>query len=496
MYAPLLIGDDSLNLDSNKVYVSKIDDVYIKVNAEFGIRQELTEYFTFMVPGAKFMPSYRNKMWDGKIRLYNNKNKQLYAGLVPYVDQFAKERNYSVTFDDTVDKEEVFAQNDASEWIGTLNLPLTPRGYQVDAFIHAVRNNRAMLLSPTASGKSLIIHLLLQWYGVKSLVIVPTTSLVLQMQKDLISYGANPDDIHIVMAGKEKDSDAPIVISTWQSIYNLNKKYFAQYELCIGDEAHQFKAKSLTSIMTKLVNCKYRFGTTGTLDGMETHQLVLEGLFGKVKQVIKTKELIDAKHLAEFKIKALVLKHPTQVCKDLRGKTYQEEIDYIVGSAERNKFITNLTLSLKGNTLLLFQFVEKHGKILHEMIEKEAGERKVFFIYGGTDATDREEVRAIMEKESDAIIVASYGTFSTGINIINLSNIVFASPTKSKIRSLQSIGRGLRRSNTKHTATLLDIADDMSIGAHRNYTLKHFLERMKIYTKEKFKYRIHNIRLK
>jgi superfamily II DNA or RNA helicase len=276
----------------------------------------------------------------------------------------------------------------------------------------------------------------------------------------------------------------------------MNQKYFEQYELVIGDEAHGFKSKSLTSIMTKCVNAKYRIGTTGTLDGTQTHKLVLEGLFGKVFKVTSTKKLIDSKHLSPFTIKAILLRHPDSICHDLRKISYQEELEYLITSEARNNFIKNLVLDLKTNTLLLFRFVEKHGQLLYDMIKGESNDRKIFFVYGGVDSDTRERIRHIVESESDAIIVASYGVFSVGINIRNLHNIIFASPSKSRIRNLQSIGRGLRKSKNKDIATLYDIADDLSYGSHHNYTLDHFEERLKIYKEENFSMAKYKVQLK
>ena len=357
---------DSSEIPDNMLEVTKYNDVYVNVNCQAGIRHELVEYFTFEVPGAKFMPSVRNKYWDGKIRLYNSNNKMLYAGLASYVRKFAEERNYNCSV--KLEPEDELSAAEAYRFIEGLNIPLKVRDYQFKAFLHGVRNRRCLLLSPTASGKSLIIYMLVQYYGAKSLVIVPTTSLVYQMEKDFISYGMNPDEIHVVMAGLDKVSDKRTVISTWQSMYKLNKDTFDTYDVIVGDEAHLFKAKSLTSIMTKLESCKYRFGFTGTLDDTQTHRLVLEGLFGPVNKVIDTKQLIDRKQLADFVVEALILKHPDDICKKLKRCKYQDEIDYLVRSKARNRFITNLALSLKGNTLLLFQFVDKHGKILYNTI--------------------------------------------------------------------------------------------------------------------------------
>jgi superfamily II DNA or RNA helicase len=243
-----------------------------------------------------------------------------------------------------------------------------------------------------------------------------------------------------------------------------------------------------------LSSCKYRFGFTGTLDGTQTHKLVLEGLFGPVRQVTTTSELIEQKHLSNFLIKAIILKYPDDIRQQLRNADYQAEIDFLVRNEARNRFIKNLTLSLEGNTLLLFQFVEKHGKILHELLKDQG--KPVFFVHGGVDGEDRENIRRIVEKEQNAIIVASSGTFSTGVNIRNLHNVIFGSPSKSKIRNLQSIGRVLRKSDSKDSAVLYDIADDLTWKSRKNYTLLHFMARVAIYNEEKFEYKIYPVNLK
>ena len=240
--------------------------------------------------------------------------------------------------------------------------------------------------------------------------------------------------------------------------------------------------------MTKLHNAKYRFGFTGTLDGTQTHKWVLEGLFGSCEQVTKTDDLIKSGYLSKFRIKILFCKHPAQ-----GFETYQDEIDYLVSHKGRNNLIKNLVRDLDGNTLVLFNYIEKHGEPLHELINNSIdSNRKLFFVHGGTDVQDREEVRQITELEDNAVIIASYGTFSTGINIKRLHNIIFASPSKSRIRNLQSIGRVLRKGEGKELATLYDIADD--IGG-RNYTLKHLDERVNIYKGENFKYEVIRINL-
>lgn len=488
--------------------INKVNEVYLKVTCEKHFAKELSEYFTFFVPGYQFVPAYRNRIWDGKIRLFDLRNNCLYIGLLSYLQLFCKERNYTFEIQDNLDVQDEFSVYHAQKFAESLNLesagrPITANEHQIKAFIHVMQQRRALILSPTASGKSLIIYLivrqLLDYQKLKGLIIVPTTSLVEQLYSDFSDYGFDSqNNVHRIYQGKEKESTLPVIISTWQSLYKLPKEYFEQFDYIIGDEAHLFKAQSLTTILTSCTKAKYRIGLTGTLDGTKTHKLVLEGLFGEVEKVISTKELIDKGKLSNFDIKCLVIKHPDEDCLKMKDKTYQDEIKYLIENEQRNKFIKNLAVSLQKNTLVLYQMVDKHGKILYNLIKdtKNIGERKVFFVHGGVEAEDREEIRKIMEIENDAIIVASFGTFSTGINIKNLHNIIFAMPTKSTIRTLQSIGRGLRQNEGKEVATLYDIADDLRYKKHMNFTLKHFIERTKIYNEEQFPFKIYKIGLK
>jgi len=488
--------------------IKKVNEAYIKIDCEKHISKELSEYFQFYVPGYQFVPAFRNKIWDGKVRLYNLQNSQIYYGLISYIEQFCESRNYTIEYDSVTGIQDEYSEYHAKKFISKINPhargePIEVREHQIAAYVHAMQNRRALLLSPTASGKSLIIYLLFrqlhEYQNLKGLIIVPTTSLVEQLYSDFGDYNNGEMlNVHRIYQGKEKETDKPLTISTWQSLYKMPKEYFEQFDYVIGDEAHNFKAQSLTSILTNCVNAKYRIGLTGTLDGTKTHKLVLEGLFGPVRKVITTNELIQQKVVSQFEIKCLVLKHSDEIAKELKSKTYAEEIQYLILNESRNKFIKNLAVSLGTNTLVLYQMVDKHGKILYDMIRntERIGDRKVFFVHGGVDASDREEIRRIMEIEKDAIVVASFGTFSTGINIRNLHNIIFAMPTKSSIRTLQSIGRGLRQSEGKEIATLYDIADDLRVGKHMNYTLKHFVERTKIYNEEQFPFKIYKIGLK
>ncbi len=481
--------------------IAKKNEVYLTVDAPPHVQQELSDFFTFDVPGAKFMPQYRNRHWDGKIRLFSTATGEVYVGLLDKIVDWAKKSEYSVKFLNSEYYGLPFEQNEeiSLEGVKDYMLAITsikPRDYQIQGVYDALKYNRRLIISPTGSGKSLMIYAVTRYHvGRKRriLLVVPTTSLVEQMYKDFIEYGWDVEKYcHRVYAGRKRTTPQRVTISTWQSIYKMDKKWFSQFDVIIGDEAHQFKSKSLIGIMSKLRDTKYRYGFTGTLSGAQTHKWVLEGLFGPSYKVTQTKDLIDKGHLSKLDIRIIVLKH-----EPIQFETYQEEINYIISHEKRNNFIKNLALSLKGNTLILFSRVEAHGEILYESINSSVtDDRKVFFVHGGVEADERESIREITEEESNAIIVASYGTFSTGINIKRLHNIIFASPSKSRIRNLQSIGRVLRKGKGKVKSLLYDIADDIKYDSQRNYTLNHLLERVKIYNEEDFNYELSQVKLK
>lgn len=486
----------------SRIVITKKNEVYLKINAEPHIHYELSDYFSFEVPEAKFLkknPKFR--YWDGTIKLYSPGTGELYSGLLTHLKEWCQEKKYNLEcvgnkwYGDVEEQNNFISPEGIVHFMNKIS-KFAPRDYQYLTVYKALKNNKGLFLSPTGSGKSLMIYSIVRYYAAtnkKILLIVPTTSLVEQMLKDFKDYGWNADEFcHTIYSGKDKNTDKPVIISTWQSIYKFPKRYFDDIDCVIGDEAHLFKSKSLTGIMTKLHNAKYRFGFTGTLDGSKTHKWVLEGLFGPCEKVTKTDDLIKKGYLSNLRIKILVCNHEYQYFED-----YHSEMEYIVTHQKRNNLIKNLVKDLKGNTLVLFNYIEKHGEPLYELINTSVEkQRKVFFVHGSTDIENREQVRVITEQENDAVIIASYGTFSTGINIKRLHNIIFASPSKSRIRNLQSIGRVLRKGEGKDIATLYDIADDISNENRQNYTLNHLEERIKIYKEENFNYEIIKVNLK
>lgn len=493
------------------VSVEIINAVYLKVNADSGIRMELEDYFKFQPSGYQFNPSYKNRVWDGWIRLFQALRPKLYVGLFSKLVKFCEDRGYDLKAPDHLYIAEEIPDDYGYQIAKEIGCKFEPRDYQNQYVVDAIRDSRSLSLSPTSSGKSLIIYLItqhyLQTYNHRTLIIVPTISLVHQMAGDFVDYGCDQDMIYKIQGGVDKNTDHPIVISTWQSLIKLPKDWFGQFNVVLGDEAHNFQAKSLQKIMEGLDQCYYRHGFTGTLKSEEskTHRLVLEGCFGAVRKHVSTKDLMDAGTVADFNVKAIVLSYEEQQRKDFlkafkqikeAGKKYPAEREFIVNNHKRNMFIRNLLWSLEGqNNLVLFDLVEKHGKILEPLLQKE--DRQLHFIYGATKGEERERIRHLVEndpiKQHD--ILASYGVFSTGVNLKKLDNVIFASGSKSEIKVLQSIGRALRKGNDADRATLYDITDDLSVGSFTNYTLQHFRKRVEIYGREQFPFKVYTVEI-
>lgn len=482
------------------VTVSPVDATYMLVDAEPHILMEIRDAFSFYVPGYKFVPSFRNKMWDGKIYLMNAFQRKMYVGLWKQLKKWCERNDYQFInkLPSTGESPPVIADFINTLVVSSQGAQISIRDYQKMAFSVAAHEKRQLLLSPTGSGKSLIIYSLLRWHlqhHRKCLIIVPTIQLVSQMYSDFEDYStlnrwSAKDHCGKIMGGLSKDATYPVMISTWQSLQKLPPSYFQQFDVVFSDECHLAAAKTLTSILEKCTNAEYRIGTTGTLDGSKTNEMVLQGLIGPITKVTTTKELMDGGQLSSLDITCLTMRYPDEDRKALKKSSYKEEIDWLITHPKRNNFVVNLSLSLKGNTLVLFQYVEKQGKVLFEMAKKKADpNRKIFFIYGGVDADDREKIRMIMEQEHDAVIYASVQTTSTGVNFKNLHNIIFPSPTKSRVRSLQSIGRGLRKAQGKTVCNLYDIADDLTWKSHQNHTYKHMIERLKFFNEESFQYK-------
>jgi superfamily II DNA or RNA helicase len=481
------------------VIISKVNECDLYIDAEQCILYEISNEFSFEVDGKSFIPAVRKKYWDGVVRMMSLTTQRFPCGLIYRLCKFLDKHNYSWEFKDNKfygvpyeTDERVFYEG--VELFCNKISNLSPRKYQVETIYQVLKEYRKTIVSPTGSGKSFIIYAIsryLKSIGSRTLIVVPTKSLVEQMYKDFKEYGWDVEEnCHRIYQGHSLHSDKPVVISTYQSIYGLDKKWYRQYDGIIGDECHQFKSKVLQGIMKKCPDAKYRVGLTGTLDGKNVNQLILESHFGPVFKTTSSSDLMEKGFLAKLNVKIHIIKHTPQVF-----NTYNDEIEYLGQDYGRNKYICELAHALKGNVLVLFARVEKHGIPMSEMM-RNLTIRPVHLIYGDTDVKEREQVRSLAEKNDDLIIFGSYGTMSTGVNIKNLHHVIFASPSKSRVRVLQSIGRGLRKANQKDRCMLYDVADDFrKNGGRSNFTLNHLAERIKYYTEEDFEFTIQEVSL-
>lgn len=472
------------------VHVIPVNESFVRINAPRNVLYELRDRFQFEVPGAKFTPAYKKGHWDGMIRLFNTNTRTIYKGLLHEIKKFCKQNDFDFESDVALPLEDI-DEKEVRDFVSGLNIPFELRDYQIDTICKGICHPRAAFLSSTSSGKGISLYCLARWYNKKTLIIVPTITLVHQLSGDFVDYGADPDSIHKIYSGQEKETDCQITISTWQSLKEMPEDFFDQFEVLMVDEVQSVKGKVLQQIITSMKDCAIRFGFTGSLDGTEAHELVVTGLFGPIHQIISAKELMDSGFGANIQLECIRLEHPYFARK---YRKYHEEIEYINGCEARNNFIVNLASKLDGNTLILFYKIE-HGKLIHRMLQEKFPDRNIHYISGETDGEFRNEIRSDVEDDKDAIIVASYGVLSVGYNVKRLHNIIFASAWKSRVSNLQSIGRGMRLGEGKTKCTIYDLTDDLSIKKRKNYTLTHQYQRIELYAKQDFDYRIMRFKL-
>jgi superfamily II DNA or RNA helicase len=498
------------------VTIQKLNDTFLLVDADMSIAAEISDFFTFEPPNAFWMRKKR-PMWDGKIRLYHMDKRLLYVGLLTHLLEFCDKWGYSVELDQSL-VPEIASVDDIEAFIDNLDVrnedgdEIACYDHQAEAVQQCIRFGRRTIVSPTASGKSLIIYILLRWYEAKlraenkkTLIVVPTIGLVSQMASDIWDYSSQDAefdaeyDILKIAEGSDKNSEtACVYISTWQSIYQESPEYFEQFGMIIADECHQYKADAIKGILEKSINTPLRFGLTGTLtaDGSKCNKLIIQGLFGPQIKIASTRELMDKGIIAGIDINIINTYYSEETAEFARHMDYHQEIDFITKSQSRNEFLTRIVSAEKKNTLLLF-LKQDHGERLFEMVVDANPGRPIYLIYGKHPADEREEVRRLMETHTDAIAICSFGTFSTGVNIKNIHTVIFASPSKSAIRVLQSIGRGLRKLAGKTVLKLIDIVDIFQIGNRRpnNYCVQHSVERMKLYAAEEFDYKLIDVEI-
>jgi superfamily II DNA or RNA helicase len=476
------------------VLATNLNEAYVKIEAMPEVLIKIAEHFRFFAEGYKFSPRYREGRWDGYTYLYNPITQTLPRGLLPRLDVFCEDRGYTLAME-MEPNIEVFSES-VDAFIKTLDLPpyLTIQDYQFNAIHHAINNPKSLIVSPTGSGKSLIIYTLLRYWQKPTLIVVPNIGLVKQTYEGFVEYSRNNSEflsqVTTIYKGKNRDTVVPYVISTWQSIYDLPPKWFDRYQVVLVDEAHQATAASIKGILGKCTNASSRIGLTGTIDNVHGHTLTLEGYLGKPCRFTTSAKLIDRGILSNLTINCILLKYPGDIIQIAKPLPYNKQKLLIATNKKRVDFVVNLVKHINNNILVLFDLVEKHGRVLYNEMQSSITDRNIYYIDGKSDPDYRESVRQLVDKDTNAIVIASSPTFSTGINIRNLQSLVFAHPSKSEKKVLQSIGRVLRTKDGINKAVVYDIVDDMTDRSFKNYAWKHFQARLEIYQKEQFDYRV------
>lgn len=477
------------------IEIKKKNELFISIHCSRDIQNEIRDRFSFYVPGFRHMPKYKLGVWDGQIKLYDVKKNSFPIGLLADLVRYFREFEYEFSIDRELKLHEFKAE--LSEFIETVipDLTLEPHDYQIDSFVKCIRLNRALVLSPTASGKSYIIYLIIRFFlentEKKVLISVPSTNLVRQLHTDFCVYESNRfvcDQCYEMASGQPKTTYRRVVIATWSMLLRQPAEWFEPFGVAVFDEAHQANSMALGKIIAHLGHVPYRFGFTGTLDGSKTHELQCRAWFGSLLKSSSTKDLMDRGILSQLNVKSVSLEYTDDERKSVSKMDYQDEISFIVNHQKRNEWIVDLALSQPKNTLVLFNLIEKHGEKLFEMAKKKAIEKgkKIHIIVGDVKVDQREDIRQSMERENNIVLFASFGTFSVGVNIKNLSYLIFAHPYKAQIRTLQSIGRILRKLAGKESAILIDVIDNLAHKNHNNFALKHGIERLKIYESQNF----------
>lgn len=481
--------------------IEKVNSSCVHLVCEDGLSHRFYNVFSAYTPGYRFNPRFKLHVWDGKVRCYNPITQILPIGLLNnlliWCDQHKIEysmQGFDKPLRDNIDKEELEKQMNSYITAG-----FQARDYQVNAVHAALTNRRGVLLSCTGSGKSLMIYTFLRYLldnkdVHRAILIVPSVSLVEQMFSDFRDYGWDDLEDHVEMlySGKKPTFKKEILISTWQSLEKEDPEFFEVYDACVVDECHQAKCNVVTRLLKLMHNAEYKIGTSGTLPTEISEQLQINSVIGNVLFELKSCELIARGYLTKLNIAAIFLKYPLSFIEENKERTYPEEVKMVEEYPNRNKvlnFIIDHTSPM--NNMLILVNHRNHLKDVEDYLHKNYPEKKVSIITGDVKAKVREEIRVGIEDEDGTILLATYQTMSTGVNIPKLHAIMLFSNSKSRIKVLQSIGRGLRKHNSKNKVIIYDIVDDLSYKKRtgriaKNYCMQHFDERSSYYIEQEF----------
>jgi len=474
--------------------------------------EQITISLTKRIDSWRFNPLVKRGVWDGYVS-YIKDDKWIPAGLWRYVMNICKEYKYDLKINGI---KRLIDPNINAESFEAYALDLfkgsemTPRDYQIDAAYNILKFRKCLAELATSAGKTLISFLTVAYMlekkkATKILFIVPNVSLVVQAHEDFHDYNyRNRIDLRIqqIFAGQKLKDNKNIIIGTYQSLVKKPNEYFADFDAVIVDETHKAKSASIKTILQKCVNAQYRYGLSGTLPKNGTlDQLTLMSQTGPVITEIKAAFLQREGYIAKCAVKVIEMDYATDKQKtalmELAQNKYENkdvfslEQNFVINNTARLDFISNVIGKVPRNSLVLFHRIE-HGQRLYEKLRQES-DKRVFYVDGGTSTDIREEYKKKMEAGEEIVIVASYGTFSTGISIKKIHNIFFTESFKSEVIIRQSIGRGLRQHESKDKVLIIDFVDNIRTIEWDNYLYKHGKARQAIYKQEKFDYTIKKV---
>lgn len=490
----------------DQVTVEKQDESWFKIDGPTHFRQALSDHFSFDVENLHFMKQKnpRLRFWDGKVRLYKSKSGLLPAGLIDKALEWMAPNNLiNINIVPIERRPSVEFSKELFDLLVKQAKKNDPRfEYAEDqelAVRHCLKQKRTLLVSPTSSGKSFIIFAVHEHINKKTLIIVPTIQLTTQMKGNFREYGFK-GDVYTLFHGQDRSfevKNGDVVVGTWQTLKDMPKEFFHQFEVLIGDEVHELQTNSGSTIVEACINAHYKIGTTGSLRNSKMHQLALEGLFGPVFQAITTKELMEKGRVSKLKINIIMLKYSEEDRKAFwkQRTDAKSEMQWLLTHEKRNRAIRKLALSFDRNTLVMFKG-NKYGFDLYQQMELDSSHnKKLFYVDGEIDLSDRQELVNYFEANDDGVGTVSYGTFQRGISIKNLIHLLFTVPFKSEITTIQSIGRLLRLHERKDRAILWDFADDLSYQGNTNAALEYLFARVQEYAAAGFEYEFHTINL-
>lgn len=447
--------------------------------------------FKVVVPEHKYIVRHNPSMkgWDGTIQLFRPSKKHAGLvgprGLVHAIINLANVYNWNLNIDQDLLPRNINEQ-EVDDFFMDMDLPFEFRDYQIKSIYDALRLTRCVLVSPTGSGKSFIMYGLNSWLKAReniqrTLIIVPNNTLVTQLKSDFEFYGSSEVITTSLGLGDVGDTH----ITTWQTLFHKKKdlkKFLMQFDAVFGDEAHTTQAKVLKNIFSDMTHISWRIGTTGTLQDEILKSMTVIGIFGPIIQHTSTSQMIDRGLMPDLKIYLVPFYYPTQSM----IRDWRDEVDLLINNHKRNTIIINLIkIAQQGTSLILFQHIA-HGQQLLALARQNYPDYNIYYIDGSIDSIERERIRNELNNDDlgKSILIASVGTVAVGVNIPSLTNLIFASPTKSRIRVLQSLGRIMRKTDTKHRVNVYDVVD--MFRTRKNYAARHAQQRVEIYQSENF----------